>query len=147
MGADRRLDADIAVAISGDADAWVVLPSPDSMFSHKPGWYRTSDDKSHCAPEYTASLDAAMTLVPERAQWMFDSHYNMAAVCVYWDGHEGPEMSEYAGEGRSPALALTAASVRARNSLPTAAPAGSSSSPASLHSLGTGAAEATGGGR
>lgn len=31
-------------------------------------------------------------------------------------------------------------------SLPTAAPAGSSSSPASLHSLGTGAAEATGGG-
>lgn len=33
-----------------------------------------------------------------------------------------------------------------RNSLPTAAPAGSSSSPASLHSLGTGAAEATGGG-
>lgn len=34
-----------------------------------------------------------------------------------------------------------------RTSLPTAAPAGkSSSSPASLHSLGTGAAEATGGG-
>ena len=68
-GADRELDAAIAVAVSDDVGAWVVEPSPSSLFSHQPGWFCTSDNRSHKAPAYTASLDAAMSLyitIPER---------------------------------------------------------------------------------
>ena len=62
-GPDRDLDAEIAVALSGDPEAWVVNPSPHSIFSPVPGWWRTSDDESHEAPAFTASLDAAVSLV------------------------------------------------------------------------------------
>lgn len=64
-GADRELDADIAVAVSGDPEAIVVRPHEGTIFTHKPGWWCDGNDKSHLAPEFTASIDAAMTLVPE----------------------------------------------------------------------------------
>jgi hypothetical protein len=66
-------------------------------------------------PKFTTSLDAALTLVPAGMQWNYDSHYGMARIFHYWDGHEGPECSEYGAEGSTPALALTAASLRARS--------------------------------
>ncbi len=69
MGPDRDLDAEIAVTVSGDAGAWVVTASPDSIFSHQPGWWRDGADKSHSAPAFCVSLDAAMGLVPEGWRW------------------------------------------------------------------------------
>ena len=56
------------------------------------------------ALRYTASLDAAMTLVPEGCNWCIDTR-------------EGPPAANVGGmwvEGRTPALALCAASLRAR---------------------------------
>ena len=59
---------------------------------------------------YTASLDAAMTLVPEQAVWL-----------VRWAGEEneaGATVGEgedyYKAIGKTPALALCAAALRAR---------------------------------
>lgn len=59
---DREVDAEIAVLFSGDPDAYVVRPNEGAMFSHKPGWFATGDNKSHKSPEYTASVDAAIAL-------------------------------------------------------------------------------------
>lgn len=61
-GPDRELDAEIAVALSGDPEAWVVNPAPHSVFSAVPGWWRDGHDKSHEAALYTASLDATLSL-------------------------------------------------------------------------------------
>lgn len=81
-GPDRELDAKIAVILSGDASAWVVPEVPGSIFTHKPGWWRDALDKSHSALAYSASLDAAITLVD--------------AECYWQVGHDG--------EGRDPSM-------------------------------------------
>lgn len=65
-GPDRELDAAVSVAACADDGAWIVTPSPESIFSHQPGWYCTSDNKSQSAPAYTSSLDAAISLVPDQ---------------------------------------------------------------------------------
>ncbi len=59
---DREVDAEIAVLFSGDPDAVVIASEEGSIFTHKPGWYATGDDRSHNAPAYTASVDAAIAL-------------------------------------------------------------------------------------
>jgi len=70
---DREVDAEIAVLFSGDPDAYVVRPNEGAMFSHKPGWFATGDNKSHKSPEYTTSVDAAIALA-ERVLpgWTFE---------------------------------------------------------------------------
>lgn len=105
-GADRELDLAIWAAIDPRAPEVIAA-------GRKPlEWL-------HC---YTSSLDAAMTLVPEGMQWSFDSHYKMAGVSRYWDDPQhGPTCEEYAGEAATPALALTAAALRARAATPTPA--------------------------
>ena len=108
----------------------------------------TGFPKKWIALAYSKSLDAAMTLVPEG--WMV-ANISQTDAGTWWAELRKGYITSYSAVAMSghykvatPALALTAAALRARNSLPTAAPAGSSSSPASLHSLGTGAAEAAG---
>mgnify|MGYP006352610897 FL=1 len=114
-GADRELDAAIAVAVSDDVGAWVVEPSPSSLFSHQPGWFCTSDNRSHKAPAYTASLDAAMSLVPSGWNHGYSSRqgtepsWRVVAQC--WNAKPASTLH---GEAATPALALTAACLRAR---------------------------------
>lgn len=116
-GPDRALDADVAVAASGDANAWAATPSPESIFSHKPGWWRDGENSSHCAPVYATSLDAAMTLVPEG--WRL-RQMNFSAPCAddrkwHLNLHGGSVGEDtFVGRGATPALALTAAALRAR---------------------------------
>jgi hypothetical protein len=110
-GGGRELDAQIAVAVSDDAGAWVVEPSPASLFSHQPGWFSTSDNRSHKAPSYTASLDAAMSLVPSGIVW------NMGNDVRCW-AHVWRDKNLYDGvpwdaRASTPARALTAAALRA----------------------------------
>lgn len=62
----RDLDAEIAVSLSGDPEAWVVNPAPHSIFSPVPGWWRTGNDESHKAPDYTTSLDAIVGLIERK---------------------------------------------------------------------------------
>ena len=122
-GPDREVDAEIAVAVSGDKGAWVVGPSPQSVFAHQPGWYRTSDDKSHQAPPFTASLDAAMSLVPKDRRVSIvqlpDGAWG-AAMLVLEPSQADPCLIQ---DAKSAALALTAAALRALAAIETGAAA------------------------
>jgi len=59
-------------------------------------------------PRYTASIDAAMSLVPDQAWWWVEAqplvHGQFFAGCA----------DERVAKGKTPALALTAAALRAR---------------------------------
>lgn len=58
----RELDALVHVAVANDPNTYVVEPDAKSIFSHKPGWYRTGNDLSCLADPVTTSLDAALAL-------------------------------------------------------------------------------------
>jgi hypothetical protein len=59
-----------------------------------------------------ASLDAAMTLVPEGCDWLINGRYNFAQV---WEAKEtGRDGSWKCERAATPALALCAAALRAR---------------------------------
>ncbi|HEY9219572.1 MAG TPA: hypothetical protein VIO94_16105 [Phenylobacterium sp.] len=111
----RELDAEIAVLLSGDPEAWVVNPAPHSIFSPVPGWWRTGDDVSHEAPAYTTSIDAIVALIERKLPgWGFDVTYRAAwgnsTACVI-----GPERSSppHSAAGKTHALALATALLRA----------------------------------
>lgn len=132
-GPDRELDGAIRKAVNGDfgfcgdnEGSWwccnCTVPVVD--LTQEPGCgapmgiidERTSypsdwrDDER--LPAYTASLDAAMTLVPEG--WCFEvTNYDTYAK-VFSDSANGPGFS---GGGLTPALALCAAALRARSIL------------------------------
>lgn len=96
-GPDQRLDCLIENALGlakfqrdprvgyGDADYNRVSPKP-----------------------YTASLDAAITLVPEWCLWSIESYPNHAEAIVRLPYDDGDEM-----RGKTPSLALTSASLMA----------------------------------
>lgn len=70
-------------------------------------------------PKYTASIDAAMTLVPEGCEWMLETDYQRRGdpitANINWLDVDGIEHSW--ATGHSPALALCAASLRALSAL------------------------------
>jgi hypothetical protein len=79
---------------------------------HPLGWC-CYDKDGHGAPlpSYTASLDAAMQLVPEGCSWNLHKHSCWARACVFVD--DGRDAGHYC-DCATPALALTAAALRAR---------------------------------
>lgn len=97
---DRQLDAVIAVAVCDDPHAVVALPQfhgAGSVEGAMTFWN---------APTYTASLDAAMALVPEGWGWaLFDG-----AVVLTPD--KGPQVM---GDAATTPLALCATALRARS--------------------------------
>lgn len=103
-GPDRELDVRISLLISGvvyaESDVADLLRVRDEPTGY--GRYRPADEY---VPAYTASLDAALTLVPEGAPWKVEDHpvYGIAAVADCEQGW-----------GSTPALALCAACLRAR---------------------------------
>jgi hypothetical protein len=64
---------------------------------------------------FTASLDAAMTLVPEGCKWGFDGHWNIARIYSYEYQTNRGQYPIYEAEAATPALALCAAALRARS--------------------------------
>jgi hypothetical protein len=80
------------------------------------GWKRYAGDNwigpraEICVPDYTASLDAAMTLVPTQMEWEAGTAKLMdicwARVIAIHDS--------WKGKAATPAIALTAASLKAR---------------------------------
>jgi hypothetical protein len=91
------------------------------------GHVRPPFRRGHCE-KYTASLDAAMTLVPEgclftvRTVWDGDETAGLASVSRYTPAKpcRHPRrywMDEHQTTAATPALALTAAALRARASL------------------------------
>lgn len=118
---DRELDARIAVAIysdSGHADprdnTHARFPSPSDECAPGTYWISAFSGLSlRTADPFTASLDAAMTLVPEGWDW---------SAGTLGNGKGGHSFMRPAGrhyprvevDAATPALALTAASLRAR---------------------------------
>lgn len=120
----RELDAEIVTLITPECigvergpfggpsarktDEWLYIFEP----------HRTWSDSWLPTPRYTASLDAAMTLVPEGWDWSLNSD---GSCEIYKDVPPGmlpgaPGSTLLIGEAatRLPALALTIAAIRAR---------------------------------
>lgn len=101
-GPDRRIDAEICLATGNNGGNPVIAPGCD-------GWLVGSADNPNPvqAPSFTASLDAAMKLVPDKAWWWVEAqplvHGKFLAGCG----------DERVSGGATPALALTAAALRA----------------------------------
>lgn len=118
-GPDRELDCRILCADKNWHFRKMIVPENNA--SHVS--FRTSDgDKSlYYTPKYTASVDAALTLVPDGMLWMVtntgvdDPHKpdfsKATAVVADWrrSASEGGDRS-----AATPALALCAAALRAR---------------------------------
>jgi len=109
-GPSRELDAEIALAV-GWTTAVPALSHPDNHWWYPPGRHLDQDARQAC-PQFTASLDAALTLVPER--WHATIHARPD-----WPGvelHEFPLPCRKIPflHAATPALALCAAALRAR---------------------------------
>lgn len=113
----RELDAEIAVALYGGEIIWKQAnytmevyparraPSPNHVggFANNPVEY------------FTTSVDAALTLRPEGLAWAGEfSDYNYANFWLDTQDYDGRPLGE--GRGNSPALAICAAALRARES-------------------------------
>jgi hypothetical protein len=111
-GPDRELDAEIAVAIGDYPENW-NLTLPGYSLEYFMTW-------SNCAPAYTASLDAAMTL-RDRDNWPLLRIQDLGPVMGWHaligvidtsDGECRPIVHQ--GEHATPALALVIACLMAR---------------------------------
>ncbi|HEX8418550.1 MAG TPA: hypothetical protein VF638_00900 [Sphingomonas sp.] len=114
---DRALDAEIAYVICWRWDDW---EEGDICIEDRPLEYvvnstlNSNNSIWKYLPAYTASLDAALTLVPETVVgWRMDMGGKRAVVRLAIGAN--PETPE--AWARTPALALTAASLRAINSI------------------------------
>lgn len=101
-GPCRETDAEIAEAVGEE-------------HGRKSGWCNSDNGDYYvieeCARPYTASLDAAMTLVPEGHFWLRLSELTMTVSRP--DPNEKRWAKHFEAAGATPALALVAASLRA----------------------------------
>lgn len=104
-GPDRTLDAEIAVLVDGLGSVATYSPA----YLHAVGNSFEDIGKYADIPAFTASIDAAMSLVPEGAWWWVEAqplgkafHAGCADECV--------------ATAATPALALCIAALRARDS-------------------------------
>lgn len=111
-GPDREVDAEIAVA--SKAVPYDMEPAFGA------GWWRGIYDNRHWqAPEYTASIDAAMTLVPEGWEAAIysapvGSDLNANVQIETEQMRQRPDFYPLESIAKSPALALCAAALRAK---------------------------------
>jgi hypothetical protein len=138
-GPDRELDAEIAVAIEyelpnpmGECRAHLRVPHLSDECEAGTYWLvQRSGMSLQTAPRYTASLDAAIELVPEGWDWLVRndveergsfanvSRPNKQHIIDTWDEERrcfyagNTDGCNYA-QAATPALALTAAALRAR---------------------------------
>jgi hypothetical protein len=115
-GSDRALDAKIAAILRvGTKAMWA---------QNYPLWIPQSDGRvvlgtsgpHFVSPAYTASLDAAMTLVPEGMAWTLDGgDPNCMCSAALGPVPQPGRMLDatWQGEGETPALAMIAAILRA----------------------------------
>lgn len=117
-GADRELDAEISVAVHGGEIVWKT--STGTMEAYPTRRYASTGHVGGIGaapvPAFTASLDAAASLVPEGHEWRVET-LNMrdgrggAIVCRPGSAERFPGVTMHCAA--TPALALTAAALRA----------------------------------
>lgn len=113
-GPDRYADEAIALArgLVPEGDGW-VKSGPQTWHKNlrwEPG---CKFDASYQPPNYTASLDAALTLVPEGWGWLIDGGHPPAGYVVELDEGKLPP-KQITGIHKSPAIALCIAALKAR---------------------------------
>jgi hypothetical protein len=105
-GPDRELDAEIMRLFTNSVE------SDDGDW-----WYGPHDEMPRKVPAFTASIDAALTLVPEGWKWSLHSADDHSVPCAYCVPNMGRlPWPEWVTDilATSPALALCAAALRAR---------------------------------
>lgn len=122
-GADRVLDKDIAVAICGlrvlhlaGVPAGEILEAPDgtrvTVYDHT---------EPHGVRLYTASIDAAVTLVPEGLSFKLWGHPDESCCDVYWTNGDPQnpraEIKGDAEQAKTPALAVACAALHAQTAV------------------------------
>lgn len=111
---DRELDAVIREAVGGATVPLYRLVKP--MIGH-PEWEGGASSNGHWLPFYTASLDAALTLVPEGWHWSIYDTNGVDKACAQVEPPEY-DYEPHTGEAATPALALCAAALKARTREP-----------------------------
>lgn len=107
-GPDRELDEEIACEVGAYPANW-DLALPGYTLEYYMTW-------SNCAPTYTASLDAAMTLVPEGTGFgLLLSRDRKDCRADIWSDERTEERFF---TGATPALALCIAALKARTPHP-----------------------------
>jgi hypothetical protein len=120
-GPDRVLNRAIARAVG-----W-GYQTPSEAGRKNPAWFHPNDcrdgkpvlDSLHGTDvwreplDYVASLDAAVALVPEGCTWELSTDFSPPHAGIYIDLGDEPQCQ---ADAATPALALTAASLRARAS-------------------------------
>lgn len=115
-GPDRALDADIELVLHPEL---VVLPWARVNFQcGKAPYYEDTSDPDALnvvfPAVYTRSLDAALTLVPAELWWRVSVVAGRPSANVRTGSIISPGTKEWEGHAATPALALTAAALRAR---------------------------------
>lgn len=108
-GPSRELDAEIALA-----NGWMISGYDRDNQAAYPRWRSPTGQICPNVPRYTESIDAALTLVPERAGWKLASWFK--------DGYAAdvhlPNGVITRGEGTTPAIALVIACLKAKEEKP-----------------------------
>jgi hypothetical protein len=111
-GPDREVDAAIWEATEANQDYKSIHHyGGDLVIRYYPG---PPEPTYHRLPRFTASLDAAMTLVPEGRGWVLKS---VARTCEARISGEDGTPRFIGASAATPALALAAAALRARAAL------------------------------
>lgn len=119
-GADRELEARIWCVLNGKRykghsqayrsnETQVEYTEPPKRTRHVTSGYRGNPHP----PRWTASIDAAMTLVPAGCDWLMDNFDGDCGKPSAWVHKRGSAREIVSITGATPALALTAASLRA----------------------------------
>lgn len=123
-GPDRELDAEIAVAtklgcrpnLSDDLE-YLSLPN---KHDRGPGvtagnyWFHCRSGMSlRSAPAYTASIDAAMTLLPDGAEWTLSVVAYEPCLVTISSGDDRKDATH--ALAKTPAIAIVLAALRARS--------------------------------
>lgn len=116
---DRDLEAEIAVAVYGGEIVW--KQANYTMEMHPARKYASADHVGGFgnAPvdAYTTSLDAAMQLVPKGWVMTLTVYHDCATASLSDDRINPVRLDTVEVDADTPALALTAASLRARHAL------------------------------
>lgn len=105
-GPDRELDHAISLHVKNKGRT--------GSFPTAEAWLAAANSQNWGSCRYTASLDAAMTLVPEACEWARWSPGSMVVLLPPQpDDDEKAWARTFESRGATPALALTAAALRA----------------------------------
>ena len=123
-GPDRKLDAEIEACLTGRVThprnpGWTFEPQDVEWKLARLANSPFISQASRPAPPYTASLDAALTLLPEGYWWQIANgnrrHYDLQAGAeLFFAG--GPNRGDmaFSADAATPARALIAACIKAR---------------------------------